>query len=77
MEILNTTEVALGLFTTDEADIFGMDNVSITPTGSSDVVSGSGLSADAWLKKVSLISTPILMVLGKSQKMLQRYKMLI
>ena len=66
MEMLNTTEAGLDLLTTDEAaSIFDVGNATIPPTGSSDVISGSGMSADVWLKKVSMISTPILVVMGK------------
>ena len=66
MEMLNATEVGLGLLTTNETtSMFGMENATVPPTGSSDVVSGSGMSADVWLKKVSMISTPILVVMGK------------
>ena len=66
MEMLNTTEAGLDLLTTDEAaSIFDVGNATVPPTGSSDVISGSGMSADVWLKKVSMISTPILVVMGK------------
>ena len=64
--MLNTTEAGLDLLTTDEAtSIFDLDNATVPPTGSSDVISGSGTSADVMLKKVSMISTPILVVIGK------------
>ena len=64
--MFNTTETGLSFLATDEGtSIFGMDNVTIPPQGGGDLISGSGSSAVDWLKRVSLISTPILMVLGK------------
>ena len=64
--MFNTTEAGLGFLATDEGtSIFGMDNLTIPPQGGSDLISGSGSSALAWLKRVSLISTPIFMLLGK------------
>ena len=65
-EMFNTTETGLSFLATDEGtSIFGMDNVTILPKGGGDLMSGSGSSLLAWLKRVSLISTPIFMLLGK------------